>query len=183
MKIHSINPLNFSFIPQLAVQKTQPSSPVQSNSNTQISEISTGVPEGPLTLDEKKEVQALHAQDREVRSHEASHIAAAGPYATGSPTFKYERGPDGKLYAVEGEVQIDVSEVPNDPEATIQKAQTVRRAANAPAKPSAQDRRVALEATILEAQARQEQMQERIEEFNKGKEGIKTIGVILDTIV
>ncbi|MEM6544436.1 MAG: putative metalloprotease CJM1_0395 family protein, partial [Pseudomonadota bacterium] len=51
---------------------------------------------------------------------------------------------------------IDVSPVPGDPQATIEKARIVRRAALAPAEPSAQDRRVAAEATALEQQARAE---------------------------
>lgn len=66
-------------------------------------------------------------RDREVRAHEQAHMAAAGAYSRG--------GPDNRQYAVGGEVQIDTSAVSGDPEATIRKAQTVRRAANAPATP------------------------------------------------
>jgi hypothetical protein len=47
------------------------------------------------------------------------------------------------LYATGGEVQIDTSPISGDPEATIRKAETIRRAALAPASPSDQDRRVA----------------------------------------
>lgn len=59
-------------------------------------------------------------------------------------------------YAVGGEVSISTGAVPNDPEATLRKAQQIRQAANAPADPSSQDRRVAAEATQLESQARAE---------------------------
>ena len=91
-----------------------------------------------------------------MRTHEAAHKAAAGSFAQGGPVYQYQTGPDGKRYAVGGEVNIDTSKIPNDPEATLQKAQTIRRAANAPAQPSSQDRRVAVQASQLETEARQE---------------------------
>ncbi|MBF0266296.1 MAG: hypothetical protein HQL46_13610, partial [Gammaproteobacteria bacterium] len=59
--------------------------------------------------------------------------------------------------AVGGEVNIDVSGVSGDPQATIQKAQQIRRAATAPAEPSSKDRQVAAEASRMEAEARQAQ--------------------------
>ena len=67
--------------------------------------------------------------------------------------FVSNRGPDGKMYAVGGEVKIDTSRE-NDPEATIRKMQQVRRAALAPTPPSATDRSVAAQASQIEAQAR-----------------------------
>ena len=91
-----------------------------------------------------------------MRAHEQAHVAAAGPYARGGPKYEYERGPDSRRYAVGGEVSIDTSPVSRDPEATIQKAQVVKRAALAPAEPSGQDRQVAAEASRMEAEARRE---------------------------
>ncbi|MEM6825981.1 MAG: putative metalloprotease CJM1_0395 family protein, partial [Pseudomonadota bacterium] len=64
----------------------------------------------------------------------------------GEPSYSYQTGPDGRQYAVGGEVPIDVSPVPDDPEATIAKMDVVKRAALAPAEPSTADRRVAAEA-------------------------------------
>lgn len=95
----------------------------------------------------------LKARDREVRLHEAAHAAVGGRYA-GAPTYDYQRGPDGRQYAVGGEVSISTSEVQGDPRATIDKARIIRAAALAPAEPSAQDRRVAAEAAQLEQNAR-----------------------------
>lgn len=112
-----------------------------------------------------QELAQLKARDREVRAHEAAHAAAAGSVATGGPQFTFTRGSDGRLYAVGGEVNIDTSTVPNDPEATIRKAQTIRTAALAPANPSAQDRAVAAQASQMEAQARRELQQERTEDI------------------
>lgn len=109
-----------------------------------------------LTEEEQEQVSELKSRDREVRSHEQAHLAAAGPYATGGPSYEYQQGPDGRRYAIGGEVGIDTSPVSGDPEATIQKAQQIRAAAVAPASPSSQDQQVAAAATQMESQARAE---------------------------
>jgi hypothetical protein len=95
-----------------------------------------------LTSEEKKEVSRLKQLDTEVKRHEEAHYRAAGPHALSPPSYDYAKGPDGKRYRVGGEVQIDTSKEP-DPEATIEKAEIVKRAALAPVDPSAQDRRIA----------------------------------------
>ncbi len=111
------------------------------------------------TAEEQQKISELAARDREVRAHEAAHASVGGIYA-GAPSYNFARGPDGKNYAVSGEVSIDVSPVAGNPQATIDKAQIVRRAALAPAQPSLQDRAVASAALALEQSARQElQMQ------------------------
>lgn len=104
---------------------------------------------------EQQQIQQLAARDREVRNHERAHAAVGGSYA-GAPRYQYERGPDGINYAVAGEVSISTGGVSGDPQATIEKAQVIRRAALAPAEPSAQDRKVAAQATQMEAEARVE---------------------------
>ena len=117
-------------------------------------------------------IRQLKARDREVRMHEAAHVAVGGRYA-GSATFQYQRGPDGVNYAVGGEVSISTSKAAT-PEETLEKARQIRAAALAPAEPSPQDRSVAAEASRMEAEARseiqaqqaaeREQRRERIEE-------------------
>lgn len=97
-------------------------------------------------------VKKLSTLDREVRNHELAHAIVGGKY-TGTPHYQYERGPDGINYAVAGEVSISVSAIKGNPELTIEKAQVIRRAALAPAEPSTQDRRVAMEALQMEADA------------------------------
>lgn len=119
-----------------------------------------------LTDEEKKKVQELQARDREVRAHEQAHKAAGGPHA-GHPTFKTIRGPDGRSYAVGGEVKIDTSAVPNNPEATIRKMEQVKRAALAPSNPSSADRQVAAEADAKIQQAGQEKREQEAEEREK----------------
>lgn len=117
-----------------------------------------------LSEEEKKQVEELKKRDREVKQHEQAHVAAGGGIVVSGPTYQYQRGPDGKQYAVGGEVQIDNSPVPNDPEATIRKMQQVQSAALTPAEPSAQDRKVASQAAQTQAKARMELAQKRAEE-------------------
>lgn len=98
-----------------------------------------------LTADQKRKVAELRKIDRATRAHEAAHTAAGGGLVTHGATYTYTTGPDGKRYAVAGEVGIDVS-AEQSPEATIRKMQRVRAAALAPADPSSQDRAVAARA-------------------------------------
>ena len=106
-------------------------------------------------VQQQVEVRALAARDREVRAHEQAHAAVGGSYA-GHPHYQYTQGPNGVRYAVSGHVNIDVSPVANDPQATLEKMQTVARAALAPAEPSPQDRAVAAKANQEAAKARAE---------------------------
>jgi hypothetical protein len=100
-------------------------------------------------------LQQLKKRDIDVRAHEQAHLSVAGRYAAGGASFSYQTGPDGVKYAVGGEVPIDIS-AESTPEATIQKMETVRRAALAPADPSPADLQIAADASAKEIQAMQE---------------------------
>ncbi len=112
----------------------------------------------PLTLsrDDQRLVAELQTRDRDVRAHEAAHQAAGGG-VVGGATFSYQQGPDGRQYAVGGEVPVDLSVSGGSPEATIAKMARVRAAAMAPGDPSAQDFAVAAAASAIEAAVRQEE--------------------------
>lgn len=114
---------------------------------------------GELSESDLKVVIELKQRDAEVRAHEAAHLAAAGGVATSGASFHYQQGPDGVRYAIGGEVSIDTSPVSGDPAATLQKAETIRRAALAPAQPSGQDLQVAASATTMAARAQIELLQ------------------------
>lgn len=120
-----------------------------------------------LSQDEKKRVEELKRKDAKVRAHEMAHLAAGGALVRGGANFTYEIGPDGKQYAVAGEVKIDMSSDPNDPEKTIRKMQQVRRAALAPVDPSPQDRSVAQQASNIESQMRAKMLQEKSQPNHK----------------
>jgi len=91
-------------------------------------------------------------------------VAASGGLA-GSPSYTYQTGPDGKKYAVGGEVSISRGGSSNTDQA-LSEAQSVKRGALAPAQPSSQDRAVAAraEADIRRLQAKKAQEnQEKME--------------------
>ena len=117
-----------------------------------------------LTEEEKDKLQKLKKRDAEVVTHEKAHQAAGGQYAS-APSYEYEKGPDGKNYAVGGHVNIDVSEE-SDPDKTIQKMRIVIKAAKAPAQPSGQDMKVAAEAQQKITQAQMEKAKSAQEEQN-----------------
>ena len=132
-----------------------------------------------------KVVRALQVRDREVRAHEAAHQSAGGS-VTGGAKFTFVVGPDGRRYAVGGEVSADASAIPGNPEATIQKMHTVIRAALAPAKPSSQDQAVAATARATAASA-QQLSAERAEERRGDREGTNIsksdiVGTVLDVL-
>jgi hypothetical protein len=158
----------YEIVPGRTAETTERSEPDTMPSDPRVSD-SNSAKKNPgstdLTPEEKEQVRELKEQDAKVRRHEQAHVMAGGRYIKSRAQFQFELGPDGKLYAVSGEVQIDTSKVPDDPEATIQKAQTVRRAALAPSDPSSQDRSVASEANRMEFEARMEITQQRVEEL------------------
>ena len=117
----------------------------------------------PLSKEEQKQVDELKKRDREVRNHEEAHQRVGGQYAS-APSYEYQQGPDGKNYAVGGQVQIDTAPVEGDPDATIAKMEIVKRAALAPAEPSGQDRAVAAKADDIAQQAQADKMEMQREE-------------------
>ncbi len=119
------------------------------------------------TRAEERQLRELEERDREVRSHEQAHRQAGGELVRGG-SYQYQRGPDGRMYAVGGEVSIDTSRVADDPAATLRRAQTIQRAALAPAEPSPQDRTVAAEAAAMIAQARAEMQAQRFRDEEAG---------------
>ncbi|HIC43072.1 MAG TPA: hypothetical protein EYO73_01895 [Sulfurimonas sp.] len=112
---------------------------------------------------ERQQVAELQQRDSEVRAHEAAHIAAGGSAVSGSASYTYQQGPDGRLYAIGGEVAITASGG-NSPQETISQARQIQAGALAPASPSPQDLKVASSAAMMEAQARQELALEKSEE-------------------
>ncbi len=124
-----------------------------------------------LSSGEAAELRELKQRDAQVRAHENAHLRTLGPYRTGGASFQFETGADGRRYAISGEVPVDVS-AERTPEETIRKAQTVRRAALAPADPSSADRGVAADAAKLEREARAEIAREKQEEVDGDGSGL-----------
>jgi len=106
-----------------------------------------------LSPEAQEQLAKLKARDQHVRAHEAAHMAAGGSLVRGGATYSYQQGPDGRRYAVGGEVSLDSSPVPDNPQATLAKAERLRAAAMAPPDPSGQDRAVAAQAAAMASKA------------------------------
>ncbi|MFA5233220.1 MAG: putative metalloprotease CJM1_0395 family protein [Sulfurimonas sp.] len=130
-----------------------------------------------LSLDEKILVQELQSRDVEVRAHEAAHQGAGGGM-TGGASFSYQKGPDGRMYAIGGEVSISIPSG-STPQETIRNAQQAIAAAMAPADPSSQDFAVASSAMVMLIKAQQQQAKE-IQQEMLGKEAYKESGAKSD---
>ncbi|MBW6488138.1 MAG: hypothetical protein K0A91_03615 [Sulfurimonas sp.] len=120
-----------------------------------------------LSIDEKILVQELQSRDVEVRSHESAHQGAGGGM-TGGASFTYQQGPDGRMYAIGGEVSISIPSG-STPQETIRNAQQAIAAAMAPSDPSGQDFAVASSAMVMLMKAQQQQAKEMQQEM-LGKE-------------
>ena len=129
-----------------------------------------------LSPEQSQAVEKLKKRDQEVKAHEKAHAAAGAGIVQGGATYQYQRGPDGKMYAVGGEVKIDTAPE-RDPEDTIRKMQQVRKAALSPSQPSAQDRLVAAQASQIEAEARTEITKKNTEEANGNEEDQLTASI------
>lgn len=117
-----------------------------------------GKPQGNaqgLSEADLRRVEQLKQRDREVRAHEMAHVAAGAGVVTSGASYSFETGPDGRRYAVGGEVGINVSPG-RTPEETLSRAEKIRSAALAPADPSGQDRQIAARAASMAAEARVE---------------------------
>ena len=114
----------------------------------------------------QEEIIKLKQTDAHVKAHEAAHKAAGGSFA-GAAHYTYVTGPDGKKYAVAGEVPIAIKKG-NTPEETIANMEIVKAAALAPSDPSPQDLKVAATAERIENQARIKLNQEKLQDLKKG---------------
>jgi hypothetical protein len=122
-----------------------------------------------LSPSEKKQVEDLRRRDGEVHAHEQAHLSAAGELAVGGAKYSYQTGPDGRKYAVAGEVQLRMPDA-KSPEEDLRIARQVEKAALAPAKPSTQDRAIASRARSKENAAIREinaNINEKLSDFSE----------------
>lgn len=120
-----------------------------------------------LSEEEKLQVSKLQKRDSEVKAHEAAHLAS-GAGLTRGLNYTYEKGPDGKQYAVGGEVMLDTTKG-KTPQETIQKSEQIKRAALAPANPSSADIKIAASAEAMKNNAELEIKKEDMQSKNIDK--------------
>lgn len=144
--------------PESVKTNKKPAEPTTQSPDTENGAARQSADTTEISNEELKQISDLKNIDRQVRAHEAAHMAAGGGLVRGGARYSYQQGPDGRRYAVGGEVSIDTSAVRDDPEATLNKAQRIIAAALAPVNPSSTDRAVASMASQMAAQARVELM-------------------------
>lgn len=145
---------------RLVVEEDEESKKAQKNLNSK-----------ELTEGEEQFIQDLETRDAEVKAHEAAHQAAGGGM-TGAASYTYQQGPDGKMYAIGGEVPITIPSG-STPEESIKNARQAIAAAMAVNDPSPADYAVASSARMMEMQAQQQKRQEMQEEM-QGREAYST---------
>jgi len=148
--------------------KTKKEKKAQENAIEQAQKSNKSSDPNELSESEKKLTEDLASRDAQVRAHESAHQSNAGGLA-GAASYTYQQGPDGKLYAIGGEVPISTP-TSSTPEEAIANARKITAAAMAAASPSPQDFAVASSAKMMEAQARQQKNQE----MQKQQTGIAT---------
>ncbi len=120
-----------------------------------------------LSQEQEQQVKELQSRDAEVKAHEAAHQAAAGGLA-GAASYTYQQGPDGKMYAIGGEVPITTPSS-TSPEEALENARKVQAAATAPGEPSSQDMAVASSAAMMQVKAEQ-QLAQKAQKEQQGNE-------------
>ncbi len=87
---------------------------------------------------ERADIAKLQQRDQQVRQEEKAHAAVAGDLA-GPINYVYQRGPDGRQYAVGGSVSVQAKTVSGDPNEAKRQSGRMAAAAHAATSPSAQD--------------------------------------------
>jgi len=95
--------------------------------------------------DYQRVLDKFKSSDSKIRAHEQAH--AANGQTTSPISYKYQTGPDGKLYAVGGEVRLDTS-IPKDPKEAAFKLTQIQKSASAPSGLSGADASISIQANL-----------------------------------
>ena len=83
--------------------------------------------------------------DAQVRTHEQIHASIG--HTTTPISYNYQKGPDGKMYAVGGSVRFDTS-MPSDPKAAAFKLDQIQKAASSVTGASGADNMIASQTNL-----------------------------------
>lgn len=114
------------------------------------------------------EIRRLINWENHVKQHEQAHMSVGGDLAGGA-SYSYTTGPDGKRYISGGEVSISIPSS-DKPEEMIRILERVKRAALAPADPSAQDIKTASMAASRQSAAYVQLSRQRAEKAHGDSE-------------
>lgn len=155
------NPSTESLNLALAKDSAQKATSTKEESQSNASNPSNATNEMKLAA----EIRRLVVVENHVKQHEAAHMAVGGEFA-GTASYSYTTGPDGKRYISGGEVSISIPSTDDKKEA-IRMLEQVKRAALAPADPSAQDQSTAASASAKQSALRAELKSEKFKQGNK----------------
>ncbi len=115
--------------------------------------------------DSETEVRQMDDRSRKITNHENRHAAVLRDSGTGvadaKPQLTRQQGPDGRQYAVAGEVNTDLRPIPGNPYATEHKAEAVYRSAIGDSDRSESDNQAARRALFAAQEARQSKLQQQ----------------------
>ncbi len=95
--------------------------------------------------DFERVLEKFKKADAQIRSHEQVHATIG--QTTAPISYNYQKGPDGKMYAVGGNVRFDTS-IPDDPKAAAFKLDQLSRAATGVSDPSEADTMIANQSNL-----------------------------------
>jgi hypothetical protein len=83
--------------------------------------------------------------DLEIRTHEQAHATIG--HTTAPISYNYQKGPDGKMYAVGGSVRLDTS-IPKDPKEAMYKLDQIKKASSGVDNQSSADIGISTQASL-----------------------------------
>ena len=98
-----------------------------------------------LSDEERRLLRELKLRDTAVREEEEAHARMLGKHA-GPTRYEYQIGPDGRVYVINGSVEVDPKVNLSNPDEIRKVLQTIRRAAVTVSNPSQADLNVAASA-------------------------------------
>lgn len=126
------------------------------------------------------ELTRMKNWEQSVISHENTHMQVGGEFA-GAPSYIYQKGPDGKLHIVGGEVTMKLP-AGGDLEKLKAALERVKRAAMAPADPSPQDQKTAAMASAQQSSVENAiKRKKAAEAYEKQKDPVHGRGQTLPT--
>ncbi len=90
-------------------------------------------------------LEKFKQSDAQVRTHEQIHASIG--HTTTPISYNYQQGPDGKMYAVGGNVRFDTS-IPDDPKAAAFKLDQLHKAASGVSDASGADNTIASQTNL-----------------------------------
>ncbi len=141
----SLNQLNIKLSEKYAqLEKIEETEKLNSIKKTDYIEQSTSIKNYDQE-DFERVLSKFKKSDSDIRTHEQIHATIG--HTTAPISYSYQKGPDGKMYAVGGSVRLDTS-IPDDPKAAQFKLDQLKRASSGPSDLSSSDITISTQANL-----------------------------------